>query len=69
MNKFKDRLKELRLEKNISRKKLASFLYVSERLISYWETGKRECSFDMLITLANYFDVSIDYLLGNKDEY
>lgn len=69
MNKFKDRLKELRIEKNISRKQLANFLFVSERLISYWENGKRECDFETLIALSKFFDVSIDYLLGNTDDY
>ena len=64
MNTFKDRLRELRLEKHVSRKELAGFLYVSERLISYWENGKRECGFDMLIKIAKYFNVSTDYLLG-----
>lgn len=64
MNIFKDRLRELRLEKQVSRKELANFLFVSERLISYWEGGKRECSFDMLIKIAQYFGVSVDYLLG-----
>lgn len=68
MNKFKDRLQELRLEKKVSRKELANSLFVSERLISYWENGKRECSFDMLINIANYFGTSIDYLLGLIDE-
>ena len=68
MNKFKERLKELRIEKNVSRKQLASFLFVSERLISYWENGKRECDFDMLIALAKYFDVSVDYLLGIEND-
>ena len=64
MNKFSERLKELRNDKKVSRKQLADFLFVSERLISYWENGKRECDFDMLIKLAKYFNVSIDYLLG-----
>jgi len=64
MNIFKDRLRELRLEKQVSRKELANFLFVSERLISYWEGGKRECSFDMLIKIAQYFGVRVDYLLG-----
>ena len=68
MNKFKDRLQELRLGKNISRKELANALFVSERLISYWENGKRECGFDMLINIAKYFETSIDYLLGLIDE-
>lgn len=64
MNTFKDRLRELRLEKQVSRKQLAEFLFVSERLISYWENGKRECGFDMLLKIAKYFNVSTDYLLG-----
>ena len=64
MNKFKERLRDLRLEKKISRKQLASDLYVSERLISYWENGERECDFNRLIMIAKYFKVSADYLLG-----
>ena len=64
MNTFKDRLRELRIEKNLSRKQLALDLFVSERLISYWENGERECNFDMLVKIANYFGVSTDYLLG-----
>ncbi len=64
MNKFGEILKDLRLERNLSRKQLAETLQVSERLISYWENGKRECGFDMLIKIANLFDTTIDYLLG-----
>lgn len=64
MNKFSERIRELRLEKRLSRKQLAEALFVSERLISYWENGKRECDFEMLIKIASYFKVSIDYLLG-----
>ncbi len=64
MNNFGEILKDLRLERNLSRKQLAETLQVSERLISYWENGKRECGFDMLIKIANLFDTTIDYLLG-----
>ena len=64
MNKFSERLRELRIENKISRKQLAKSLFVSERLISYWENGERECDFDKLIMLAKYFNVSIDYLVG-----
>lgn len=67
MNKFAVRLKELREEKGISRKQLAKAMFVSERLICYWENGKRECNFDTLIKLATFFDESIDYLLGKTD--
>ena len=63
-NIFGKRLNELRLEKKMSRKDLAKTLFVSERLVCYWENGSRECNFDMLITLAKIFGVTSDYLLG-----
>ena len=66
MNLFAKRLKELREEKGISRKQLASAMIVSVRLVSYWENGERECDFDTLIKLSKYFNESIDYLLGNS---
>lgn len=67
MNKFKDRVFELRKEKGLTRSQLAKTLSVSVRLISYWENGKRECGFDMLIALSKVFDCSVDYLLGKND--
>lgn len=67
MKKFAERLKEIRLENNVTRKSLALNLEVSERLISYWENDERECSFEMLIKIADFFDVSIDYLLGRTE--
>lgn len=67
MNKFAERLKELRIDAGKSRAELARELNVSERLISYWENGKRECDFEMLIRLADTFAVSIDYLLGRNE--
>lgn len=67
MNKFAERLKELRTEAGLSRAALAKKVNVSERLISYWENGKRECDFDMLILLADILSVSVDYLLGRKE--
>ena len=67
-HKFFEQLASLREENNLSRLQLAQKLNVSVRLISYWENGERECSFDMLINISNLFSVSIDYLLG-KNEY
>lgn len=67
MNCFNKRLYELRTDAGISRSELAKKLNVSTRLISYWEAGKRECSFDMIITIANLFGTSIDYLLGRSE--
>ncbi|MBR2022986.1 MAG: helix-turn-helix transcriptional regulator [Clostridia bacterium] len=64
---FFERLSTLRTEFNLTRTQLAEKLNVSVRLISYWENGKRECDFDMLIKIADLFSVSIDYLLGKTD--
>ena len=67
MNIFWKRLNEARQEEGITRTELAQRLNVSVRLISYWEKGERECSFDMLIKLADILNTSTDYLLGRKD--
>ena len=66
-NNFAEQLNALRTENDLSRSQLAERLHVSVRLISYWENGKRECDFDMLIKIADMFSVSVDYLLGRKD--
>lgn len=67
MNKFAERFKEIRLENGLTRAAVAEKLNVSARLIAYWESGQRECDFDMLIKIANFFSVSTDYLLGKTD--
>lgn len=46
---------------------LAEALNVSVRTISYWENGSRECNFETLVAIANYFNCSVDYLLGRKE--
>ena len=67
MIKFPERLRELRVEKNMSRKDLADLLYVNLRTISYWELGQRECNLEQLANIAQIFGVSTDYLLGLED--
>ena len=62
--KFKENLKELRLEKNIGQVELAKAIGVSKGIISLWENGLREPSMYCLISLAKFFDVSIDDLVG-----
>ncbi|MCI8728444.1 MAG: helix-turn-helix transcriptional regulator [Clostridia bacterium] len=64
---FQLKLKELREQRGLSQYKLAEELKVSQARIGHWESGTRECSFSMLIKLANYFNVSIDYLLGRSE--
>lgn len=65
-NKFKDVLKEIRLEKNVSQVKLAETIGVSKGIISMWETGQREPTLSSLVALADYFGVSLDYLVGRE---
>lgn len=57
---------ELRKKKGVSQKQAAFDLGISQALLSHYEKGIRECGLDFLITLSNYYDVSIDYLLGKK---
>lgn len=64
MLKFAERLKELRLERNLSRQELADLIFVNVRTISYWELGQRECNLEQLATLSKIFCVTTDYLLG-----
>ena len=61
------RLKELRKLRKISQLKLAMDLNMNQNSISRYETGEREADYDTLIKFADYFDVSIDYLLGRTD--
>lgn len=67
MNKFSERLKELRLEKGLTQVQLAKESGISQAGIAKWETGDRSPSVDCLIALAKYFKVSIDYLVGLED--
>lgn len=61
------RLKELRKQQNISQLKLAMDLQLNQNAISRYETGMREADYSTLIKIADYFDVSIDYLLERTD--
>ena len=65
---FKERLKQLRLERQLSQSELAKNLGVSQRSISSWETGFRQPDFDTLERIARFFEVTQDYLLGLADD-
>ena len=60
------RLKELRKNKHISQLKLAMELGISQNSISRFETGERKPDYDTLIQIADYFDVTLDYLVGRS---
>ncbi len=61
------RLKELRKKRNISQQKLAIELGMNQNSISRYENGEREAEYNTLIAFAEYFSVSVDYLLGRTE--
>ena len=61
------RLKELRKKRNISQIKLAMDLGLNQNSISRYENGTREADYKTLVLLADYFNVSIDYMLERTD--
>lgn len=61
---FKEILRELRKENNLTQKKLAEIINVSEDCVHFWEKGRSEPSIIDLINLSKCFKVSIDYLVG-----
>ena len=61
------RLRLLRKQKNISQLKLAMDLEMSQNTVSRYETGEHEADYATLIRIADYFNVSIDYLLERTD--
>ena len=61
------RLKELRKKRGISQLRLAIELGMNQNSISRYESGEREADYRTLIRLADYFNVSIDYLLERTD--
>ena len=67
MDKFIERLKELRIEKHLSQAQLAKEIGYAQSAIAQWETGKRIPNIQVLVVLARYFGVTTDYLLGESD--
>ena len=65
---FATHLKEMRKAKGITQKQLALDIGASERGIQQYELGERKPTYDMLIALADFFDVSLDYLVGRSDD-
>lgn len=65
---FSQRLTQLRESRDLSKKELGSILHVSDSCISQYEKGKTAPGYDTLLSIARYFGVSVDYLLGNDDK-
>ncbi|NFM30630.1 helix-turn-helix transcriptional regulator [Clostridium botulinum] len=62
-----ERIKELREEKGINQLELSKILNVHKGSVSNWENNKRTPDADMLTKIADFFNCSVDYLLGNTD--
>lgn len=65
---FSERLKELRTSKGLTMEQLGNAIESTRGTISNLENGNKKPSLDMLIKLADYFDVSIDYLVGRTND-
>jgi transcriptional regulator with XRE-family HTH domain len=62
------RLLELRTEKNLSQRDMAKILNISQGTYNNWENQNTQPSIEQLITIAKFFGVSVDYLIGNSDD-
>ena len=67
MKVFAERFLELRKEKGVSQATLAKALDVSFSVVCYWETDRSEPTAPNLVKIADFFDVTVDYLLGRSD--
>lgn len=63
---FPERLVEIRRAHNLTQKQLADATGLSTIAVQNYEGGRRKPAFDVLIALADYFDVSLDYLVGRS---
>ena len=64
---IKLKLKELRLENNLTQQYVASVLKIKQNTYSQYESGQRQLPLDLLIILSEFYNVSTDYILGIKD--
>lgn len=62
------RLRELREDRDYKQREIAAFLNCSQQVYSNYELGQRDIPTELLIKLADFYDVSIDYLLCQTDE-
>lgn len=65
---FSDRLRALRKLHGITQRQLAAAIGVSEITVQNYESQRKKPAYDALVSLADYFDVSLDYLVGRSDD-
>lgn len=62
-----ERIRTLRLNHNLSQAEIAQVIHVSQRAYSHYETGTRSIPVEILIALCDYYQVSVDYMVGRTD--
>lgn len=62
------RIRQLRTERNIKQDEVANSIGISKQMLSNIETGYRDATLDVSVALAQYFEVSLDYLVGLSDK-
>lgn len=67
INKFGERLKDLLTTRGITQHELSQKTKISESVISYWINGKKQPTADNIILVADFFNVTADYLLGRTE--
>lgn len=67
MSNFHIRVKELRISRKLSQQELADYLKISKSSVNMYERGEREPGLDMLETIADFFNVDMDYLMGKSN--
>ena len=67
INKFGERLKDLLTTRGITQHELSQKTKISESIISYWINGKKQPTADNIILVADFFNVTADYLLGRTE--
>ncbi len=68
MSEFAERLKQLRTERDIKQVKLGKYLGYGSTAIANYESGRNEPPIDTLMKIAEFFDVSVDYLVGGEEK-
>ena len=65
---FSARLVQLRKSRGITQRQLANELGISELAVQHYEAQRRKPAYDILLALADFFDISLDYLVGRSDD-
>ena len=68
MKMIQNRLKDLREDHDYTQQQIADAIGITQRKYSYIETGVQQLTAEVLVSLARFYGVSVDYLLGETDE-